>query len=313
MNLGEHSMTKVISFKARDKEQQNAIEDYMEQNGLNQSEAMIKLFDTLNTLNKELQKIEPIEEPRKNIHTKEKTLSASVEKTRVQARNPDYPQKKSPIKLNLNTKPHYQTAIRHALDNSYRWTKYNIQEIKTYLKDKELKLNPVTIEVITTKEVYIRADILIREYQDRPDKAKALYDILDIEWKKPACSIWIERRLHLWEVSHALAGLKKEYLTTKEWYEKMEIDFPPSLEPEADDVITNRNDLERSGIVAELEHKIKEALGIDDEMENLYHTTETYTPMETFHINNLIRENPNHPYTFLLKDKIQYNEIKTDD
>ena len=303
MNLGEHSMTKVISFKARDKEQQNAIEDYMEQNGLNQSEAMIKLFDTLNTLNKELQKIEPIEEPKKNIHTQKL-------QTRVQARNPVYPQKQSPIKLNLNTITYYQTAIRHALENSYRWTKYNIQEIKTYMKDKELKLNPVTIEVITTKEVYIRADILMREYHDRPDKAKELYDILDIEWKKPACSIWIERRLHLWEVSHALTGLKKEYLTTKEWYEKMKIDFPQSLEPEANDVITNRNDLTRSGIVADLEYKIKDALGIDDELEYFYHTTETYTPIETFHINNLIRENPNHPYSVPLKEKIQDYEKK---
>ena len=171
---------------------------------------------------KDSQKIEFIEEPNKNIHTQKL-------QTRVQARNPVYPQKQSPIKLNLNTITYYQTAIRHALENSYRWTKYNIQEIKTYMKDKELKLNPVTIEVITTKEVYIRADILMREYHDRPDKAKELYDILDIEWKKPACSIWIERRLHLWEVSHALAGLKNEYLTIKELYEKIKIDFPQSL------------------------------------------------------------------------------------
>ena len=281
------------------------LKKYMEDDPVN----YYKVFSSDEEL-KASQKIEPM--PAREIHTK-KALTVSATNKRAPARNPDYPQKKSSIKLNLNTFPNYQTAIRHALDNSYRWTKYNIQEIKTYLKDKELKLNPVNIEVITTKEVYIRADILMREYHDRPDRAKELYEILGIEWKKPACSIWIERRLHLWEISHEYAGLKTVYRTTKEWYKKMEIDFPQSLGPEADDVITNRNDLERSGIVAELEHKIKEALGIDDEMENLYHTTDKLTKIGRFHIQNLIRENPNHPYSVLLKDKIQYNELKTDD
>ncbi len=70
------------------------------------------------------------------------------------------------------------------------------------------------------------------------------------------------------------------------------------------------NDLARSGILADLEYKIKDALGIDDEMENYYHITETYTTIETFHINNLIRENPNHPYSVLLKEKIQDYEKK---
>ena len=244
---------------------------------------------------KAFQKIEPI---------KSVTYPREELKTRVPARNPVYPKNKTAIKLKLDERPHYQKAIKYAFDNSYRWTKYNVQEIKTYLKERELKLNPVSIEVVTRKEVFVRAEILMREYQDSPDKAKELYEILGIEWRKPACAIWIERRLDLWEVSHALAGLKKEYLTTKEWYGRMNIDFPQSLEPEANDVITNRKDLERSGIIAELEHKINKALRTDDEMESLYHSTEAFNALDKFHIQNLIRENPSHPYADLLKGKI---------
>ena len=85
----------------------------------------------------------------------------------------------------------------------------------------------------------------------------------------------------------------------------MELVFPQELEPDANMVITNRNDLIRSGIFADLEYKIKEGLGIDDEFERYYHTDEKMDVIDIFHINNLIRENPAHPYSVPLKEKIQ--------
>lgn len=259
---------------------------------------------------KELQKIEPLNDI---IYAREKP------RTRAPARNPVYSRKKRPIKLMLNTKPHYQTAIRYALDHSYDWTTFNVHEIRNYLIDKERELNPVNISVITSVEVYTRADILFREYIEPynevgirmlTDKAKELYRILGIEWRKPKCSIWIERLLELWEVSHPKKGQKglrdkrTAYLTTKQWYSRMGIAFPPSLESEANDVIMNRNELERSGLIAEIEYKIKASLKVDDEIENLYYVTDELTPFDVMHAKTLIRENPDHPYSDLLKDKI---------
>lgn len=260
---------------------------------------------------KAYQKTEPI---------KDVTYAREELRTRVPARNTAYTKNKTSIKLMLDKIPHYQTGVKYALENAYRWTKYNIQEIRTYLKEKELVLNPVTIGVITGKRVFVRADILLREYiepyesmglQTPIDAAKELYKELDITWRKPECSIWIERRLHLWEVSHEHAGLKKMYLTTEEWYDKMEIDFPPSLEPEANDVITNRNDLARCGILADLEHRIARELGIEDELERLCYTTEL-TPFDIMHAKNLIRENASHPHAILLEDKIKRHIASVD-
>ena len=262
--------------------------------------------------------IEPTKKPKKNMHIK-KPLFVSVQKTRVQARNRVYPQKETlkPLQIKLNLKEHYQTAIRHALDNSYRWTRYNIQEIRDYLKDTEIKLNPCTLEFITAHPHYVRPYILHRHFcfPDREysmnlriHNTKELYKELGIEWKQPKASIWIKLLLHLWETSRATRGLTKEYLTIKEWYEKMELEFPKVLELEADMVITNRKDLERTGIFEDIEYNIKRELGIDDELENYYHTTEKLTTTDIWHINNLLRENPNHQYSVLLKEKLQDNE-----
>lgn len=256
---------------------------------------------------KALQKIDRIEEPKKNIHIK-KPLSVSVEKTRVPARNRVFKLEPYPIKLNL--KSHYQTAIRKALDNFYRWTKYNIQEIREYLEDTELKLNPATLEFLVAHPNYNRPSILHRIYcEPHQDiqKTKELYDILGVEWKQPKASNWIKLLLNLWETSRKLRGIANEYLTIKEWYEKMELEFPQILEPEADRIITNRKDLERTGIFEDIEHNITREIGIEDEIERLCYATEL-TPFDINHAKNLIRENPNHPYSFLIKEKIQYNE-----
>ena len=83
----------------------------------------------------------------------------------------------------------------------------------------------------------------------------------------------------------------------------MDLDFPQSLEPEANIVITNKKDLTRSGIFGDLEYIIKKSLKIDDVLEN-YHNSEKLTPLDIIHIKNIIRENPNHPYSVLLKEKI---------
>jgi len=114
--------------------------------------------------------------------------------------------------------------------------------------------------------------------------------------------------LDLKELARKDKAIYKEYLTTKEWYERMETKFPKSLEPEANNVIENRHDLERSGIFGDLEYQIKEELKIDDEFEHYYYTTDTLTPLDIIRIKLLIRENPNNPYSVPLKEKIQYAE-----
>jgi len=279
-----------------------------------------KVFSSEEEL-KALQKTELIKEPKKNIHIK-KPLFGSVEKTRVPARNRVFKPEPYPIKLNL--KSHYQTAIRKALDNYYRWTKYNIQEIRDYLEETELKINPVPVKHILAREPYHEVDATS---YNTPNARKNLYHVLstgwkhglngetstlDIEWKTPKASNWIKLLLNLWEKARKLRGISNEYLTVKEWYEKTELEFPQILEPEADRILTNRKDLERTGIFEDIENNITRELGIEDEIERLCYATEL-TPFDITHAKNLIRENPTNHYSVLLKDKIQYNEIKTDD
>jgi len=85
----------------------------------------------------------------------------------------------------------------------------------------------------------------------------------------------------------------------------MQLPFPQKLEPEANTLIHTRNDLERSGILADVEYHIKRELRISDEIEEICHTpTEELTTTDVWHMKNLLRENPDHPYAILLKEKI---------
>ena len=98
-------------------------------------------------------------------------------------------------------------------------------------------------------------------------------------------------------------------LTTEEWYKEMELPFPKDQEIERDWTIRTREDLERSGILRDIEYKIKTELGIADEIEKMCETpTEELTTTDIWHMKNLLTENPHHPYSDLLQEKIRYNE-----
>lgn len=220
-----------------------------------------------------------------------------------------------PIKLFLSKyKADFRGAIRHALDNQYRWNPFNIQEIRTYMNDIELNLNPVNIELISSHRQYIRAEILIRTYLEPHylgcpiHKAKELYDYLELEWNIPPCFLWIHRLIYLWEISRKYKGLKNKYLTIKQWFTKVHIPFPHVLESFSDEVITNRQDFERTGIFEALDLKIKESLGIEDELEKAYHNWDSLDILEKAHIKILINTkvvSKKHPYYILLKENIE--------
>lgn len=274
---------------------------------------------------KDVHVIENIEEPSKIFETTNNVGERTkvIIKPRARARDRLITDKSKreakplPIKLMLNKFKNYKNAIRHALDNIYRWTKYNIQEIIDYLKYIEVKLNPVNIEVITSKHHYIRAEILAREYVEPYnqlgiripiDKAKELYNILDIKWRQPMGFIWIKHILKLKEISLTYRGLSNKYMTVKEWFEEVGLRFPPlnsDLEKDADIVITNRKDLERTGIFEDLEYELKKELRIDDELEYYYYTDDKLDSFDITRIKSLIREYPNHSKSVLLKEKLQ--------
>jgi len=251
---------------------------------------------------------------------------------RAPARNLVYQQKekRSPIKLNLHGR--YEMAIRNALDHSNEWKKYNIQEIRAHMEKVELSLNPVPVEYMLAREPYHE---VTKDSYNTIDERKELYHVLstgwkhgcsgyqnieisklDIEYRTPKLSIWIEKRLYLWEISHEPRGLKtagpeKVGLTTEEWYQDMELPFPQDQELDRNRFIHERRDLERSGLLRAIEYHIKTELGISDEIERMCETpTEELTTTDIWHMKNLLRENPHHPYSDLLKDKIQDYENK---
>jgi len=236
------------------------------------------------------------------------------QKKKPQARNRLKP-KASPIKLFLSEKGDFRKAIRHALDNQYRWIPFNIQEMKTYMSNIELNLNPVNIELISSHHQYIRSDILIRTYLEPYlhsgypiHIAKELYDYLNLEWNIPPCFLWLHRLIYLWETSRKYKGLKHENLTIKEWFAKLYLDFPQVLESVSNEFIHNRKDLERTGIFEALDLKIKESLGIEDEIEYAVHNWKKLEPLEKVHIKLLFETkaiSKNHDYHILLKELIE--------
>jgi len=254
---------------------------------------------------KAFQKIEPIEETKKDTHTK-KPLSVITQKKRVQARNRVYPPLKPKIlkiKLRLNEFTRNKDAIRHALDNSNRWTEYNIKEIREYLKKKEETINKSTpkwewLEEAKTPQGYIDPDSCINFLTK-----KELCEKLGAPYYYPEWMKYLKDLLDLKELSRKDSAIYKENLTTKEWYDRYEIEFPKLLEPEKNMVIENRHDLIRSGIFEELEYRIKTELNIENEFEHYYHTDEL-TPFDKTRIKLLIREKPKHPYSVPLKEKL---------
>lgn len=272
------------------------------------------------------QKTEKIESMQKrDIQTNENPLSDPTEKTlvtaktRVKARNRVYPPLKPKIihiKLKLDEFTHNKDAIEHALNNSNRWTPINIKEIREHLKKKEETIN-------TSKELE-----WIEEFKTTPNEEKwippgyhdpanwysphiltkeELQRRLGIPHYYPEWMKHLKDLLDLWELSRKNSAIFKEELTTKEWYERMGIEFPKSLEPEANNVIENRFDLVRSGIFGDLEYIIKKDLKIDDEFEYYYHKEEL-DPFDKTTIKSKIRQYPNHPHSVLLKERLDEEE-----
>jgi len=338
-------MIRTLGFNPLDNEQRKAFDKYMEENGLNPTPAMIKLFDiALNTLNEEsraynkTEKIEPMQ--KRDIQTNENPLSDPTEKilvkakTRVKARNRVYPPLKpkiTHIKLKLDEFTHNKDAIEHTLNNSHKWTPYNIKEIREHLKKIEETINKrpdceriEQYRTPPTKFIDRNGKLVVNngEYRDPTHNygkipacwydglftKEELYSKLGIPYYYPEWMKHLNDLLDLWETSRKDSAIYKENLTTKEWYEeRMEIEFPKSLETEANDVIENRYNLVRSGIFEEAEHRIKKELKIEDELEQFYYKEEL-TPFDKTRIKMLIREQPNHPYSVLLKERLDEEE-----
>lgn len=243
-----------------------------------------------------------------------------------------------PIKLFLSKyKADFRGAIRHALDNQYRWTPFNIQEIRTYMNEIQLNLNPVTMEVVMKEVQYVHQNYIFQKYVSPYTHgynklnihiAKDFYDTLDLEWNIPPCFLWIHRLIYLWEISRKKyvdktprhirgkywdenpkpIGLRDKNLAVKEWFHELDLPFPSELESVSDEVITNRKDLERTGIFEALDLKIKESLGIEDELEKAYHNWDSLDILEKAHIKILINTkavSKKHPYYILLKENIE--------
>lgn len=241
--------------------------------------------------------------------------------------------KAPPIKLFLHEKKDFREAIRYILDNEYHWKPFNIQEIKTYIIDLKLKLNPVTIEVIEKETQYVHWERLINNYiflssrwdvRTKLEKAKDFHKAIGKEWNNPEYILYLEKLIMLWELSKGKyletriwikgkpkpkrMNLRDKYLTIKEWFPEVDLPFPPELEPVSNQVITNEKDLRRIGIFEALDLKIKESLGIEDEIEYAVHNWDRLEPLEKDHIKILFATkaiSKKHPYYIFIKEYIE--------
>jgi len=288
-----------------------------------------KLLDKINSKDEEdvtvinIQKIESTEK-QQNINQKQKTVGIS----RAPALNrvkPFSKDKLMKIKFNLHEDfKGYRDAIKYVLDNYYIWTEYNIKETREYLKTIEENIN-INKEyeycIEKCKVTPIKWIDKNRELQVIPPgryslpgtgllTKEELYSKLGIpyyyyEWMK-----YLTYLLDLWEISRPKTKKVRElYLTTKEWYNKYEIEFPKSLESETNLVIETLVDLERTGIFEVLDLEIKEGLKIQDELEDSYHNWDKLNNFEKNKINIKLKTDDkkyikNHPYYILMLEKV---------
>jgi len=79
----------------------------------------------------------------------------------------------------------------------------------------------------------------------------------------------------------------------------MGIEFSYSLEPEANVVIINRKDLERTGLFEDLEYNIKKELKLYDDLEHAHHNWDEQDCFEKTYIKSKIYTEQSlqyHPY-----------------
>ncbi len=251
--------------------------------------------------------------PRKKPNEFKRKKPASHQK--AQARNrvtPKESSKASPIKLLLSEYKNHRTAFRHALDNSYRWTPFNIHEIKEYLKDVETNLNPVTFDILQASSSYVRPVILMNRHLSGTP-AKDIYKYAGLPWNTPPYFPWLKSFLELWEVSRSRSKLRYKNFTVKEWFEAVGLELPLILEADANIIITRKSDLTRTGIFVDLDLKIKKSLKILDEFEQACLIWHQMSEPEKVPIKILVNTpslSKDHPYRILLKELIEADQKK---
>lgn len=244
---------------------------------------------------------------------------------RIPARNRVRPEsrryKPQPIKLCLQDFSNPMAAIRHAMSNSYRWSFYNIGELRNYTTDFEDKLNPLSIEMITStpgwNEKFIRPEFWLKPEHGciySLEKKREVYNYYGISWNSPAWLEALKILTDLWEISRT-KELRNKYWTVKEWYASINHMLYPEvrerarreLEPDYNMVIENRNDLDRTGIFEDLEYSIKKALKIDDMIESAYHNWDDLNRWERIEVTSKINseEGWNHRYAQLIRERLK--------
>jgi len=220
------------------------------------------------------------------------------------------------IKLNLELKS-VNDGVRYALDNYKDWYNTSIVEIKQLINRILLNRNPVTIEIVK-KEVLDMShqnyllDKYISPYVYGTNKrkvsiAKDLYKLIGKEWSCPDWLMWLERLVSLWENTHPYHRIEKADLTREEWFLKYGLEFPRVLEEISNEVILNYEELKRTGIISDIDLKIKKYLGIENRIEWAYNNFDELDPLEKTEISILVNSSEGYKqeYAQLLREKLK--------
>ena len=197
-------------------------------------------------------KIESINEPEEKTQkiNQAPTSDSAVQYQKVKQKTKEESKTKlkpPEIKLCLYEFKDYRTAIQDALNNQYRWTPYNIKEIKDYL----YSLRGVIYPYPKWLE-YLDKLLWLHEHSRPLIPTRVLCSPYYIPIAKTTPNhIYFKR------------------LTVREIFKLMNLDLPEQLENEARDIVKNLEQLELTGIFEDLKEKIREPLGIETEAQLL--------------------------------------------
>ena len=206
-------------------------------------------------------------------------------------------------------------AVRYSLENQHNWYHTNIKELRALIERVERNRNPVTLEVISKNYHHIRGDILLRNYVEPYeggllipiDKAKECYRAIKKEWSYPDWLIWFERLVSFWGDTHPYRKVKEADLSIGEWFSRYELDVPDVLWEIENNVVLNFTQLKRTGIITDIDLKIKKSLGIEDRIEYSYNNFDDLDQLGKTEISLLVNssEGYNHQYAQLLREKLK--------
>lgn len=227
------------------------------------------------------------------------------------------------IKLKLEVKS-VNNGVRYALDNYNDWYNKNIVEVKQFINRILLNRNPVTKEVIRKQVLDVTSqNYLLGKYVSpyfygtnkvKVSKAQDCYRAIGKEWSFPDWLMWFERLVSLWESTHPYRKIEIADLSVEEWFTKYGLELPPVLGEISNEVILNYAELKRTGIISDIDLKVKKYLGIENRIEWAYNNFDELDPLEKAEVSNLVNSSEGYyqQYAQLLREKLKRDREKRD-